>query len=83
MFIRVLFKYGTVGVEGDRDVRMTQYFLENLCRHTRLDTACGEGVSETVQIDLAVDRLIDDVVSFQRSTVIVVDLITDNQIAVT
>ena len=38
-----------VGVHGDLDVGMSEYVLEHLCLHTRLDTPCCEGVPERVE----------------------------------
>ena len=62
VFITVLFKYGAIGVERSTYVDMTDDLLQYLWRHTGFCASCSKCMTQAVQIHLAENTIINDMI---------------------
>ena len=82
MLLGVAVKGVAVSIERGADVGMPEDMLEHLRRHASLDTARRIGMSETVEIHLSLDAVIDYIIPFEEARVRTAHLVGADDTAV-
>ena len=76
------FKNITIYVHRNRDVLVTEYFLQDLRRHAAFDAARGKGMTERVEGQLSLQRFVLNIVLLQGVPKIIVDLLCSDRLVV-